>query len=503
MAFAVLNQALTGQHVRHRPEAGLLCRTVETYWPLFLREQARVGKNLPIFIKDEFEKFLCCGIPEFGFVRTYCYQCRTTGIVAFSCKKRGFCPSCCARRMNDEAAHLVDQVLPSVVMRQWVLSFPYKLRYQMAHNPKLTNKILAVFINVIGSYQKKRAKKAGIKGAKPGSVTFIQRFGSALNLNVHFHTLFADGVFYKTEGGYEFHRLPEPSQEELYFLALRIHDKVLNLIEKLGLNDQAEFDENALKDLAAMSIGHKAGYGERAGNGLRRYGTKKIEVDPESNDPYSAMVAGFSLNARVWVAGSDKEKLEKLIRYMARGPIATERLSESFPNLLIYKMKTPWRDGTTHVSFSYLDFIARLVALIPPAKMNLVRYHGVFAPNFKDRKLIVPKPTAKPKTEDKVLSPDAPVEGVPNPEVAEKVRRERMRWSDMLKRTFKIDVTVCKTCGGRVEQIAVIKDRVAAKAILDSLDETTIFNPLKEVRETGPPGVDGEFEGEFDQRGSW
>jgi hypothetical protein len=88
---------------------GLLYRIVQTYWPLFLREQERAGKTIPIFIKDEFEKFLRCGVPEFGFIRTYCYHCRESGIVAFSCKKRGFCPSCCARRMNDEAAHLVDQ----------------------------------------------------------------------------------------------------------------------------------------------------------------------------------------------------------------------------------------------------------------------------------------------------------------------------------------------------------------------------------------------------------
>ena len=125
-------------HRRH-PESGLLYRIVETYWPMFLREQERVGRNIPAFIKDEFSKYLRCGIPEYGFVRTYCHQCRESGIVAFSCKKRGFCPSCCARRMNDEAAHLVDQVLPEVVMRQWVLSFPYKLRYQMAHNPKQKN----------------------------------------------------------------------------------------------------------------------------------------------------------------------------------------------------------------------------------------------------------------------------------------------------------------------------------------------------------------------------
>ena len=192
------------------------------------------------------------------------------------------------------------------------------------------------------------------------------------------------------------------------------------------------------------------------------------------------------------MGGRDREKLEKLIRYMARGPIATERLSESFPNLLIYKMKTPWRDGTTHVSFSYLDFIARFVALIPPPKMNLVRYHGVFAPNFKDRSRIVPKKLKSPVTcEPTVL------------DVKAKALRARMLWSEMLKRTFKIDVTVCPHCGGRLEQIAVIKDKVVAKAILKSLQETTIFRPLTVIWERGPPDQPNGFENEFDQRDSW
>lgn len=486
------------KYSRRHPEQGLLYRTVETYWPIFLREQERVGKNLPIFIKEEFEKFLRCGIPEFGFVRTYCYQCRESGIVPFSCKKRGFCPGCCARRMNDEAAHLVDYVLPEVVMRQWVLSFPYKLRYQMAHNSKLTNKILSIFIQVVSSYQKNRAKQSGIKAARPGAVTFIQRFGSALNLNVHFHTLFADGVFYKsTDGGYGFLRLPEPTQEELFLLATKIQNKVQKLTAKLDSYDQTEFDENALGDVSAFSIGHKAGFGDRKGQGLRRYGTKRIEVDLEDNDPFSANVGGFSLNARVWVTGKDRGKLERIIRYMARGPIATERLSESFPNGLIYRLKTPWRDGTTHVSFSHLDFIGRLVALIPAAKMNLVRYHGVFAPNFKDRGKIVIKPKAVSVNETPGVDrrQAQPVQG--------KVRRERLRWSEMLKRTFEIDVTVCSRCGGRLEQIAVIKDKVVAKAILESLKEVTIFNPLKLVMERGPPGLVDGPENEFDQRESW
>ncbi len=255
---------------RHRPEHGLFYRIIETYWPIFLREQARVGKTLPHFIRDEFEDFLKCGIPEHGFIRTYCSKCRHTGVVAFSCKKRGFCPSCMARRMNDEAAHLVDRVLPlTATMRQWVLSFPYKLRYLMAHDAKLTNRILSIYIGALGSFLKKRAKRSGIKNAKFGSVTFIQRFGSALNLNVHFHTLLTDGVFHKkADGTFEFLRLPAPSQEELYSLVTKIRDKVLRIVD--SDDGQIEFDEDALNQLAALSIRHKAAYGERSGGNLKR-----------------------------------------------------------------------------------------------------------------------------------------------------------------------------------------------------------------------------------------
>ncbi len=219
-------------------------------------------------------------------------------------------------------------------------------------------------------------------------------------------------------------------------------------------------------------------------------------MDPEDNDPYSVNVEGFSLNARVWIWGKDRTKLEKLIRYMARGPVATARLTENFPNTLLYKMKTRWRDGTTHVSFSYLDFIARLVALIPPPKMNMIRYHGVFAPNSKDRHLVVPKLKEKQESE----KTDPCTAGAP---ANEKTRRERMRWSEMLKRTFEIDVTVCPVCQGRLEQIAVIKDKVVAAAILKSLQQVSVFRPLEIVRERGPPEDGGDFQDEFDQRESW
>lgn len=76
------------KYSRRHPEQGLLYRTVETCWPLFLREQEKVGRNIPIFIKDEFNKYLRCGIAEFGFVRTYCYQCRESGVVILGRQRR-------------------------------------------------------------------------------------------------------------------------------------------------------------------------------------------------------------------------------------------------------------------------------------------------------------------------------------------------------------------------------------------------------------------------------
>src|SRR3989344_322098 len=178
---AVRNSIQTYKYQRRQPEKTLLYRTIESHWPLFIQERARVNKKLPLFIHQEFDEYLKCGIPEFGFVRTYCYQCQYSGVVAFLCKRRGFCPSCSGKRMNDEANHIIRNVIPEVSTRQWVLSFPYKIRFLLAHDANLTKELLKIFINTIQSYQRKKIKNAK---AKIGAITFIQRFGSALNLNV-------------------------------------------------------------------------------------------------------------------------------------------------------------------------------------------------------------------------------------------------------------------------------------------------------------------------------
>ena len=112
----------TARYVRHRPETTLLYQIVDEYWPEFQAELASQDKYLPAYVTQEFEAYLKCGRLEHGFLRVRCETCHDERLVAYSCKRRGFCASCGARRMADSAALLVDDILPHQPMRQWVLS---------------------------------------------------------------------------------------------------------------------------------------------------------------------------------------------------------------------------------------------------------------------------------------------------------------------------------------------------------------------------------------------
>ena len=98
-------------YARHRPEETRLYRLVEQHYPTFVAHLAEQGKSLPVYIEKEFEAYLKCGRLEHGFLRVKCESCHFERLVAFSCKRRGFCPSCGARRMAETAALLADEVL--------------------------------------------------------------------------------------------------------------------------------------------------------------------------------------------------------------------------------------------------------------------------------------------------------------------------------------------------------------------------------------------------------
>ena len=201
---------------RHRPEQTTLYRLVQQHAATFIAEtEAATGADLPQFVKDEFDAFLECGILAHGFLRLRCGDCGYDKLVAFSCKRRGFCPSCGARRMAQTAAHLVDH------------------------------------------------------------------------------------------------------------------------------------------------------------------------------------------NAAVRYGADDRQALEQLCRYITRPALANERVQTNAAGQVVLKLKTPWRDGTTHLVMSPLEFMQRLAALVPRTRLHLTRFHGVLAPNAKLRALVVPQ---EPKVEEQATA---------------------------------------------------------------------------------------------------
>lgn len=97
--------------------------------------------------------------------------------------------------MSERSFHLADNVIPFVPTRHWVLSVPFELRYWMASDDDLLKEVNKILCDEINNYLRKKARKLGIKGGETGIVSYLQRAGSALNLNLHFHLLALDGLY--------------------------------------------------------------------------------------------------------------------------------------------------------------------------------------------------------------------------------------------------------------------------------------------------------------------
>ena len=453
---------------RHRPEQTLLYQIVEAHYPALLEQLGHQGKCLPKHVRREFEDYLKCGRLKHGFLRVRCDKCHLERLVAFSCKRRGFCPSCGARRMVETAALLSDEVFPDVPLRQWVISFPFPLRYLFAAHPQAMGKVLGIVYRAISTHL---IHKAGLslRDGATGAVTLIQRFGSALNLNIHFHILFLDGVYvYRDNRPPRFRRVKAPDKGELEELVQLISQRVGRCLERQGLLEQdtesawldldpAE-DTDAMPQILGSSVSYRIAVGPQQGRKAFMIRTIRALDRPDPGLERVAKANGFSLHAGVSCEGHQKNKRERLCRYIARPPVAVPRLSLSATGKVVYTLKTPYRDGTTQVAFEPVDFIARLAALVPKPRVNLTRYHGVLAPNHRWRGLVTPARRGRG------------IKSTSNTEVRTPAERHTaMTWAQRLKRVFNIDIEVCGRCGGSVRVIACIEDQDIVDKILAHL----------------------------------
>lgn len=140
---------------RRHPETTALYQVVQQHLETYLAlagEEDRAGQPVPAYVEREFRRYLQCGILAYGFARARCPDCGHDFLVAFSCKGRGLCPSCNARRMAETAAHRVDHVFPPLPVRQWVLAVPKRLRWYLEREPRAIGAVLHILLRVIAAH---------------------------------------------------------------------------------------------------------------------------------------------------------------------------------------------------------------------------------------------------------------------------------------------------------------------------------------------------------------
>ncbi len=459
MALSACQKAPKTNYERHNPQKNLLYQTIQCHWKDFVAQSEAHDHRVPNFIKKEFEAFLRCGVLDYGFARVNCQECRYDRLIGFSCKKRGFFGSCLARRMSETAVRLVDSLIPHIPTRQWVLSVPAPLCYLIAYDNNALNAVLSIFLGSLFSYLRKKGKRYGGKaldaqGYHPGAVTFIQRFGSALNLNVHMHCQSADGAYVQYgDNKIHFIRVPSPSAYDIRAITIKIAKRVHRYLESRMLDIESDcllLKEPLLAKCYMASIRYLRALGEKAGKPLLRL----ISSEHIKEDIDDRTVMGFNLHASTAIESDDRAGLERTFRYMGRPPLSADRIKKApdGENLLL-TLKSPWRNGTTIILLTPFELIERLVALIPYPRKNQIRYHGFFAPNAQLREEITSGLVSQASDGSKKIC--------------------RPGFAKLMARVFEIDVLACPRCHSKMQLISFITDPVAIRDILRSLKMTT------------------------------
>ena len=307
-------------------------------------------------------------------------------------------------------------------------------------------------------------------------MTFVQRFGSSINLNPHLHVLMLDGVYVPDgEGQPQFVPAPRLTDDDVQRIVETTARRVIRLCQRRGLFEEGAVDpyweqEPLLAQLSAASVQGRVATGERAGRRVRRRLT-----DPEDGVRTGALcyaARGFSLHAATRVEATDRRRLERLCRYVVRPPVAARRLRIVDDETLVFHLKTPWADGTTSLLLSPTELVEKLAALVPPPRTNLIRYHGVLASAAADRAQIVPGPSELTALEEEATTDTT----------SSSNRRHRVEWAKLLARVFQMDVTCCPDCSGAMKVIAALVDPESIKKLLDALGLPSKAPPIAPPR---------------------
>ena len=476
------------QYTRRRPERTPLYRIVADHLETWLAQRSLGEHPVATHVEDELRSYLRCGILCFGFARARCGTCGHDFLVAFSCKGRGVCPSCNGRRMAQTAAHLVDHVIPPVPVRQWVISVPKRLRWFLGERPEAISALTNIFMSEVerlvqtASGVEPTPSEKGADSPRIGGISFLHRFGSALNHHVHIHACVTDGVFEAsgtgdtTDGGIRFIPAHPLTPGDFEALTERVRRRLIRWFRRQGILD-------AEAATAMLAWEH----------------------------------SGFSIDASVRISLDDRDvpsfykSLEHLVRYCARPAFAIERLAvidgrQGKPDRVRYALprhkrgqwigpgrtkKSTSPDEQGIVTLSPTELLDRLADLVPPPRKHRHRYYGVFAPHHPLRPLVTAMAIGNAGKAVEATNGDphfdraAGHSGAEGDGTTHSHDTSRIAWAKLLAKIAEAFPLVCPVCGGDIRLIAFIIDPRPIRKILAHVGEPVEPPPVSPAR--GPP----------------
>jgi hypothetical protein len=216
-----------------------------------------------------------------------------------------------------------------------------------------------------------------------------------------------------------------------------------------------------LAGLAASSVQGVMAWGPRRGARPDRLGTAREPADLPPSGLCHARANGFSLHAALVVPAGQRDRLERVCRYLLRSPVAAERVQLTATGQVRLSLRQPWRDGTTGFVFDPVEFLGRLAVLVPRPRVNLLLYYGVLGARSAWRAAVVAAGAVPPGGGG----------GEPDADQEEPAGRASAgpSWGALMQRTFGFDVLACPRCGGRLRLVALIEEAAVIDRILRHL----------------------------------
>ena len=400
-----------------RPKSTPLFRLLDTHYEEFRdvydeRFSKRYGFWRPV-IDEVLTKYNQCGDFHYGFARIRCKECGAEYLRAFSCKCRGFCPSCSKRKSLDLAIFLEEELFRPVPHRHWVWSVPKMLRLHFLHHRKLLPKLCRCAWDALTIFLHEALDHRNVF---PGGILVPQTFGGMANWNPHVHALITD-TCWDREG----HCYPMPE----------IDTTDIKGIEELfaGLVFRMLLEENMISEELVKNMN-------------------------------SWKHSGFSVHRGSSIKAEDEDSRKTLSEYISRAPFSLERMSfnEDSKNV-VYRGEHfhPTLARNFDVS-EPLEWIARITSHIP--KKGTI-YYGAYSQAWRGRErrqgILPTKPTElETDTSEEVRSSYS--------------RRRRQEWAVLLKKVWDVDALKCPKCGGQMKVVSFIEQPSVIRRILKHLD---------------------------------